>query len=108
VNSNAEITEKQKEEMKKDKEKLEKRLNKTIPIIIKFLYSWPGYCYIMRDKLTISSLLIPLNNDVNIIIKKAILKLFKEILDICNNIYDNFIYIKFTCNEKNLKIFYRI
>ena len=90
VNSNAEITEKQKEEMKKDKEKLEKRLNKTIPIIIKFLCSWPGYCYIMRDKLTISSLLIPLNNDVNIIIKKAILKLFKEILDICNNIHDNF------------------
>ena len=90
VSSNIEITEKQKEEMKKDKEKLEKRLNKTIPVIIKFLYSWPGYCYIMRDKLTISSLLIPLNNDVNMIIKKSILKLFKEILDICNNIYDNF------------------
>ena len=90
VSSNIEITEKQKEEMKKDKEKLEKRLNKTIPVIIKFLNSWPGYCYIMRDKLTISSLLIPLNNDVNMIIKKSILKLFKEILDICNNIYDNF------------------
>ena len=90
INTNSEINEKQKEEMRLQREKLEKRLNKTIPIIIKFLYSWPGYCYIMRDKLTISSLLIPLNNDVNIMIKKAILKLFKEILDICNNIYDNF------------------
>jgi hypothetical protein len=93
---------KRKEEIKKENENLEKRLNATIPIIIRFLYSWPGYCYIMRDPLAIRSLLIPLNNDVNIIIKKAILKLFREILDICNNIYDNFNII---CSE-NYDYFY--
>ena len=81
---------KQKEEIKKENEKIEKKLNEMIHIIIKFLYSWSGYFYIMRDKFTISSLLIPLNNDVNIIIKKAILKLFKEMLDKCYSAYDNF------------------
>ena len=81
---------KQKEEIKNENEKLEKRLNATIPIIAKILTTWSGYFHIMRDKYIISSLLIPLNNDVNIIIKKAILKLFKEMLDKCNNLYDNF------------------
>ena len=101
-NNTNEIKEKQKEDIKKEKEDLEKRLNKTIFIIIKFLYSWPGYCYILRDKITVRSLLLPLNNDVNIIIKKAILKLFREILDICNNLYDNFNII---CSE-NKDYFY--
>ena len=81
---------KQKEDLKKENEILEKKLNEMIFIIIKFLYSWSGYFYIMRDKFTISSLLIPLNNDVNIIIKKAILKLFKEMLDRCYSAYDDF------------------
>ena len=89
-NNNEANNPKQKEELKKNNEILEKKLNITIPVIIKFLHSWPGYFCIMRDKLTISSLLIPLNNDVNPIIKKGILKLFKEMLDICNNLYDNF------------------
>lgn len=89
-----------KDETKKENEKLEKKLNATIPVILKFLYSWPGYFFIMKDKVTLSSLLIPLNNDINPIIKKAILKLFKEMLDICNNIHDNFNII--TSEEKDI------
>ena len=89
--NNAEMNKsEQKEEMKKENDKLEKRLNITIPVIIKFLYSWPGFFTIMKDKLIINSLFIPLNNDVNPIIKKSILKLFKEMLDICNILFDDF------------------
>ena len=81
---------KQIEEMMKENEKLEAILNATVPIIVKFLFTWPGYFYIMRNKLIINSFLVPLNNDVNILIKKAILNLFKLMLDKFISIYDNF------------------
>ena len=96
----------QKEDIKKGNENLEKRLNATIPIIIKFLTTWSGYFYIMRNKFIINSLLMPLNNDVNIIIKKAILKLFKEMLDKYNNLYDNFNII--TSEDKDIFYFKKI
>ena len=102
IQNNSNKNAKEKEEIRKENEKLEKRLNATIPIIIKFLLTWPGYCYILRDKFNVNSLLMPLNNDVNVIIKKAILKLFREILSICNNIYYNFNMI---CSE-NQDYFY--
>ena len=81
---------KQLEEIMKENEKLGTILNATVPIIVKFLFTWPGYFYIMRNKLIINSFLVPLNNDVNILIKKAILNLFKQMLDKFINIYDNF------------------
>ena len=63
---------KQLEEIMKENEKLGTILNATVPIIVKFLFTWPGYFYIMRNKLIINSFLVPLNNDVNILIKNGI------------------------------------
>ena len=103
IQNNIEVNNsKGKEDIRKENDKLEKKLDLIINIIIKFLYSWTGFFLIMRDKLIIKSLLIALNNDVNIIIKKAILKLFKSILDLCNNIHDNY---KKICSE-NKDVFY--
>ena len=82
----------QTEETKEESKKLEKKLNTYIYILKKVLISWPGYFLIMNDKFKLASLSQSLNNNVNIIRKKAILKLFKEILEYGYNIIDNFNY----------------
>ena len=91
VNNNEEMeTNKRKEEIKEENKKLEIKLDLAINFIKKMIVTWPGYLLLMKDKLTFSPLFQSLNNDINIIIKKAILKLFKEILEIGYNILDNF------------------
>ena len=81
-------TEQKKTEIKEENRKLEMRLDSAINIIKKLLITWPGYFLLMKD--TLSILPKALNNDVNDIIKKAILKLFKDILEYGYNIVDNF------------------
>ena len=91
-------TRKRREEINKENKRLELQLDTAIYIIKTIFFTWPGYFLLMYDKITISSLAQSLNNDVNIIIKKAILKLFKEILEEGSNILDNFNII---CSDDN-------
>ena len=95
-------TKKQKEETKEEIKKLEMKLDSAIYIIKNMLFSWPGYFLSKYDALKIKSLSLSLNNEVNFIIKRAILKLFKEILEIANNYLDNFNFI----SSKDNDIFY--
>ena len=83
-------TRKKREEIREENKKLELQLDTAIYIIKSLLLTWPGYFLLINDKITIGSLVQSLNNDVNIIIKKAILKLFKEILEDGTNIIDTF------------------
>ena len=83
-------TTQKKEEKKEETKKLEMQLDSAIYIIKKLLCTWPGYFLIMNDKMSLISITQSLNNDVNIIIKKSILKLFKDILELGYNILDNF------------------
>ena len=83
-------TRKKREEIKEENKKLELQLDTAVYIIKSLLFTWPGYFLLTNDKITIGSLAQSLNNDVNIIIKKAILKLFKEILEEGTNIIDTF------------------
>ena len=80
-------------EEKEETKKLQKKLDSAIYVIRRFLKGWAGYFSLMSDKLGFGSLCHSLNSDVNIIIKKAILKLFKEIFQYGYNILDNFNYI---------------
>ena len=83
-------TRKKREEIIEENKKLELQLDTAVYIIKSLLLTWPGYFLLINDKLTIGSLVQSLNNDVNIIIKKAILKLLKEILEDGTNIIDTF------------------
>ena len=83
-------TKQKKEEIKEENKKLELKLDLAIYVIKAILFTWPGYFLLINDKITFSSLAQSLNNDVNIIIKKSILKLFKEILEDAFTILDNF------------------
>ena len=87
---------KSREEIKDEAKRLEMQIDSAIYIIKKMLITWPGYFLIINDRLKIASLCQSLNNDVNILIKKGILKLFKEILEFCYNIVDNF---QIVCSE---------
>ena len=100
--NNTESDNQKKDEIKQKTNKLEMQLNSAIYAIKKMVFTWPGYFLIMKDSLKFSSLTKSLNNEVNIIIKKAILKLFKEILEYCYNIADNFTKV---CSN-DLDIFY--
>ena len=79
-----------KEEREQENKNLEIQLDLAINLLKKMMVTWPGYSLLMNDKLTFASLFQSLHNDVNIIIKKGILKLFKEILEIGCNIVENF------------------
>ena len=83
-------TRKQREEIKEETERLEMQLDSANYFIKKFLITWPGYFLLMNDPLIFGSICQSLNNDVSIIIKKSILKLFKDILEASYNILDNF------------------
>ena len=83
-------TKQKKEEIKEENKKLELKLDLAIYVIKAILFTWPGYFLLINDKITFSSLAQSLNNDVNIVIKKSILKLFKEILEDAFTILDNF------------------
>ena len=83
-------TEQKKIEIKEKTRQLERRLDSAINIIKKLLITWPGFFLLMKDKMSINSLPKVLNNDVNDVIKKAILTLFKDILMRGYNILDNF------------------
>ena len=98
VNSSEIESMKKKEEIKEEKKRLESQLESAIVIIKKTLFTWPGYFLLMSDKSTIYSLAQSLNNDVNIIIKKAILTFFKEILETFIKMLDNFTNI---CSDDN-------
>ena len=82
-----------KQEEKEETKKIQMKLDSAIYVIKRLLRGWAGYFSIMSDKLTFGSLCNSLNSDVNIIIKKAILKLFKEIFQDGYNTLDNFNYI---------------
>ena len=81
------------QEEKEETKKLQKKLDSAIYAINRLLRGWPGYFAIMGDKLAIGSLCHSLNSDVSIIIKNAILRLFKEIFQTGYNILDNFNYV---------------
>ena len=83
-------TKKKKDEIYEESKKLEAKLNSAIYIIKNLIVTWPGYFLLINDKLSFSSLAYSLNNDVNNIIKKSILKLFKEILELKYDYLDNF------------------
>ena len=90
-NNNIEMeTKKKKEEIHEENKRLEMKLNNAIYIIKNLILTWPGYFLLINDKIYFSSLAYSLNNDINIIIKKAILKLFKEILELKYDFIDNF------------------
>ena len=84
---------KQAAEKEEEKNKLNSQLQLSIKIIKKILKTWPGFSLIMGDYMSMGSLIQALNTDVNKIIKKAILKLLKEILEEGYNYVDNFIMI---------------
>jgi hypothetical protein len=90
TNNTEEQTNQKKEEIKEETRKLEVQLNSAIYIIKKLLITWPGYFLLMNDALSLNSLPKALNNDVNNVIKKGILKLFKDILEYGYSILDNF------------------
>ena len=90
INNRETETNQKKDEKKEEEKKLQMQLDSAIYIIKKILVTWPGYFLLMNDKLSLNSLPKSLNNDVSIIIKKAILKLFKDILEFGYNILDNF------------------
>ena len=102
INNSEMETKKQREEKKEEIKKLEMKLDSAIYMIKNMILTWPGYFLVMNDNLKIGSLAQSLNNDINIIRKKAILKLFKEILEIAYNFIDNFNKI---CSDDN-DIFY--
>jgi hypothetical protein len=77
IKNNSEDIKKQEE--KEETKKLQKKLDSAIYVIKRLLRGWVGYFSLMSDKLGFVSLCHSLNSDVNIMIKKAILKLFKEI-----------------------------
>ena len=91
MKNNIEGTKKQEE--KEENKKLQKKLDSAIYIINRILRGWVGYFSIMSDKLTFGSLCHSLNSDVNIIVKKSILQLLKEIFQVGYNILDNFNYV---------------
>ena len=87
----------QKEIITNDETKrLEMQLDNAIYLLGTLLRGWTGYFLILRDQMKIGSLCQSLNNDVNIVAKKAILKLFKVILEYAYKSLDNFTYI---CSE---------
>jgi hypothetical protein len=99
LSNNEEInSKKQKEMMNEETQRLEMQLDNTIYTIITMLKGWSGYFLILRDQMKIGSLSQSLNNDVNIVAKRAILKLFKIILEYSYKNLDNFTYI---CSEDN-------
>ena len=102
INNTETLNQKKKDEIKEESNKLERQLNSAIYIIKQTSITWPGYFVIINDSLKLASLTQSINNDVNIVIKKAILKLFKEILEYFYNIADNFTKV---CSD-DLDIFY--
>jgi len=97
--NNTEIeSKKQKEIVNEEAKRLEMQLDNAIYIIVTMLKGWAGYFLILGEQMKISSLSQSLNNDVNLIAKKAILKLFKIILENAYKNLDNFSYI---CSEDN-------
>jgi len=89
---------KQKEIVNEEAKRLEMQLDNAIYIIHTMIKGWAGYFLILNEEMKIDSLSQSLNNDVNIIAKKAILKLFKVILEKGSKNLDNFTYI---CSEDN-------
>ena len=87
------INDKQAIEKEEEKNKLNSQLQISKKLIKKMLRTWPGFSLIMGDYMSIGSLIQSLNIDVNNIVKKAILQLFKEILEDGHNYIDNFIII---------------
>ena len=93
VNNSENESKKKRNEINEETKKLEMQLDSGIYILKHLLLTWPGYFLVFNDKLKLASLSQSLNNDVSITIKKAILKLYKEVLEYCYNIIDNFNYI---------------
>ena len=99
ITNNIEIeSKKQKEIVNEETKRLEMQLDNAIYIIVTMLKGWAGYFLILGEEMKIGSLSQSLNNDVNIIAKKAILKLFKILLEFGTKNLDNFTYI---CSEDN-------
>ena len=99
ITSNIEMESKRQKEIEKEEAKrLEMQLDNAIYIIYNMLKGWTGYFLILGDQMKIGSLSKSLNNDVNIIAKKAILKFFKAILE---NIYKNLDNFSYICSEDN-------
>ena len=99
ITNNIEIeSKKQKEIVNEETKRLEMQLDNAIYIIVTMLKGWAGYFLIFGEEMKIGSLSQSLNNDVNIIAKKAILKLFKILLEFGTKNLDNFTYI---CSEDN-------
>jgi hypothetical protein len=65
-----------------DKNKLDVQLDLSKNIIIKLLKTWPGYYLIFGNKMAMGSIIQSLNSDTCYFIKKAILEMLKEILDL--------------------------
>ena len=89
-NTNNNDMETQNYKMTEEDKLLEKQLNISINLIKKMLKTWPGYFLIMDDYMSMGSLARALNSDTNYIIKKAILRLYKELLESSYMMLDNF------------------
>jgi len=73
-----------------EKMKLEVQLALSKRIIDKFLKTWPGYSMFMGDYMAINSIIESLNTDTNIIIKKTVLDLIKDLIENEYQSLDNF------------------
>lgn len=65
-----------------ERNKLDVQLDLSMRIIIKLLKTWPGYFLIFGNHMAMSSIIQSLNTDTCYIVKKAILEMLKEILDL--------------------------
>lgn len=65
-----------------ERNKIEVQLELSKRFLLKLIKTWPGYCFVFGNFMVIYSIIQSLNGDASLLVKKTILELFKEILDL--------------------------
>jgi len=77
-------------QMNEERNKLEVQLALSRRIIEKLIRTWPGYSLLMGNYMAMGSIIESLNTDTNIIIKKNVLDMIKEVIEADFHTCDNF------------------
>jgi hypothetical protein len=77
-------------QINEERNKLEVQLALSRRIIEKLIRTWPGYSLLMGNYMAMGSIIESLNTDTNIIIKKNVLDMIREIIETDFHTCDNF------------------
>lgn len=65
-----------------ERNKLEVQLELSKRLLIKLVKTWPGYCLVFGNYMVMHSIINSLNTDVCLLVKKTILEMIRDILDL--------------------------